>query len=125
MDKLNYNTLAKVFKLNIVIGVSATIFASLIMNKYTNIIFVGLILAFVNFTLNSMITHWLLKDGGSGLVLLYIISFIVRVLLPGVIAFILFTNNMYDAFLFLGGFCLHFVSLIIISAKILFDKEGK
>lgn len=125
MDKLNYSTLIKVLKLNIIIWIFVTMLARLFLDKYSIIMLLGLIVAFINFTINSMLSHKLLKDGGIGLVILYFISFIIRVVLPGVIAFVFFTSNIYKALLFLGGYCLHFASLIIISAKVLFDKEGK
>jgi dolichyl-phosphate-mannose--protein O-mannosyl transferase len=75
--------------------------------------------------MNDILTGKLMKDCSSTVVVLYIIGVILRILLTALIAFMFFTNNMYSAFLFLLGYCLHFVSLIIISAKVLFAKEGK
>ncbi|WP_139905687.1 hypothetical protein [Clostridium thermarum] len=123
MDKLN-NTLYKVLKWDLIIGSFTGVIIQLLTGKYLYIIFAGIVTAFVNFTLNNIQTNKLIKDCGRTFIL-YILGFLLRSILTALIAFKLFTNNIYSGLLFLLGYCLHFASLFIISVKVLFAREGK
>lgn len=81
--------------------------------KFVAMMVSGLIIAYLNFAANSIITYYTMasKDQGNGMYTF--IGFIIRVAVVAAVGVIAFTYNKYFVIAYLLGYSLHFISLIL------------
>lgn len=124
MDRLEYAFVRKIIKLDIAIGLIVGFGIQLAIGNGLYVI-IGVVIALFNFILNGTISHVLISKSGSFFGIIYVLSYFFRILLAGVIGCVILAHNKYSVLIYLLGYILHFISMVIISASNLRNGEGK
>lgn len=125
MTKDTVTILKKVMLYDGIILLLSFVISMIFFREYAVIIIVGIVIAFVNFLLNSIITEYAMKaTKGAILVLLGAVS---RVAIAGAFAYILYNGNKANVVAYIIGYSLHYTSMVIsaTSQKNNTGREGK
>ena len=107
------NMLKKVGIVDGILGLMALFLNVFIGHIYVYMIILGLLMAYINFLLNGVITYFLMGNKGGSHTALVILGFLLRVLIVAGIGVIVFSFNKYYVLVYLLGYSLHFISIII------------
>lgn len=89
-----------------------TIVTSLIFLKnYMLIIIVGMIMAILNFVLNAIITNYTFVMTGKKI--FYLLGSVVRIIITVSVALLLCKSNLYNFIVFLIGYSLHYIAVVL------------
>lgn len=84
-------------------------------SKFVEIIFLGLALAYINLALSNFYANRMLRN--KKFIFFYLHIEILGVVGMASIAYIFYLNDSIMALIFLGGYCTHFISLVVIAFK--------
>ena len=116
MNKDTVDMLRKVILFDAVITILLLIVSILFFREYTLAVVVGVIIAVANFLLNAVITNYSMGiTGGS---ILIVLGALVRILVAGAFAVILYQGNMINIAAYLIGYSLHYISIIGATARV-------
>lgn len=87
----------------------------LFFKSYTAAAVIGIIIAFINFLLNAVVTNYSLKMTGGAI--LIVLGALVRIAIAGAFAMILYRGNVLNIAAYLIGYSLHYISVIIGAAS--------
>lgn len=124
MDKLS-NRLLEVFKLDAIIVVIIGTCGQLFLGSYSIPAIIGTSVALINFAGNTIISRFLFKRANGMSIMLYVLSYLLRLSLAASIGFLLYNHTISSVLAYVVGYALHFASLIIISTKTLVIDEGE
>lgn len=82
-------------------------------HMYVFMIVLGLLMAYINFLLNGVITYFLMGNKSGSHTALVILGFLLRVLIVAGIGVMVFSFNKYYVLAYLLGYSLHFISIVI------------
>lgn len=89
----------------------SVVISMIFFREYSIILIIGLIIALINFLLNSVITEYSMKASkGKAWILVGTIG---RIALAAALALILYNDDMKNVVAYLIGYSLHYVSMII------------
>ncbi|AGK99098.1 ATP synthase subunit I [Clostridium pasteurianum] len=111
MDREVKEILRKVISFDIIVAALSSTICYIFFKLYTNILFIGLLLAALNFILNSIISNYSLKENGNKVI--GAIGSIIRIIITGGIAVLLCKNNRFSFIAFLIGYTLHYISIVL------------
>ncbi|WP_027623673.1 ATP synthase subunit I [Clostridium lundense] len=101
----------------LILGIMFIITYSLFHNWYIYIL-LGIMVAAVNFVLNSVFTNYIVSSKSHGHKVYMPISSLIRIVFVCVIAMLLYNYNEVSIIPFLIGYSLHFLAIIIYSLTI-------
>lgn len=108
--------LKKVTFLNIVLGLSLTVLTYMFFKEYALILFLGVMIASLNYVLNGIIIAKVLSRKGHKLVIL--VSFLFRVLLVSFIGLLVYKENKFNVIAYMLGYSILFISLILYGVSV-------
>ncbi|HHU16857.1 MAG TPA: hypothetical protein GXZ70_01345 [Clostridiales bacterium] len=79
--------------------------------EYAIVLIIGIAIALVNFLLNALITEYTMKASKSKILILA--ATVGRIALAAGFAYILYNDDMINIIVYLVGYSLHYVSMII------------
>lgn len=82
--------------------------------EYTPIIVIGIIIAVINFLLNTVITNYSMKVSGGAI--LIILGAFARIALAGGFVIVIYNGDKMNIIAYLIGYSLHYISIIIYAA---------
>lgn len=103
--------LKKVILVDAVITLLLLIVSVLFFKTYAAAAVIGIIVSAVNFLLNALITNYTMKIKGSAI--LIVLGALVRVVIAGAFALILYRGDILNIVAYLVGYSLHYMSIII------------
>lgn len=116
MDKHNFYTLKGILMADVVIGLIIYLLMKLtILSNFTEVIFLGLTVAYLNLALNTFYTTRMFKN--KNCVVSYFAREVTVIIGTAAIAYIVYLKDSFSALIFLGGYCIHFIALIAIALK--------
>ncbi|WP_333887327.1 ATP synthase subunit I [Clostridium sp.] len=116
MDKNILRMTKMVFLINALIGVLLAGLSQLFLKNYGLFILLGMCIAMFNFFLNSILGAVMLYKFKNSSSLLYLISFIIRIVIAAGIGYITFRYNKYDVIAYLFGYTSNLLGIYIYSA---------
>ncbi|MFT8314552.1 MAG: ATP synthase subunit I [Clostridium sp.] len=103
--------LKKVISFDIIIVALSSVICYIFFKLYTYMLVIGLLLAALNFILNSIISNYSLKKDGNKII--GVIGSIIRIIITGSIAVLLCKDNKFNFVAFLIGYTLHYISIVL------------
>jgi len=110
LSKDTLEMLKRVILYDLIIILLSLVISAMFFKEYTAIIMIGIIIALVNFLLNSVITNYAMKLSGGAI--LIVVGALARVAIAGAFAVILYNNNMGNIIAYIIGYSLHYISVI-------------
>jgi len=114
LSKETLKMLKKIVLCDAVIFLTAFILSILFWKEYTAAVTIGILVAVVNFLLNTVITDRAMKVNGSSF--LIVLGALFRIGIAGAFALLLYGGDMLNVVAYLIGYSLHYVSIIISAA---------
>lgn len=111
MDKDTGAMLKKVILYDLIILILTLAAAALFFRDLTVAVIIGILIAFVNFLLNAIVTNYSMRLSGSTLFI--ILGSILRIVIAGSFAIILYQGNIYNIIAYLIGYSLHYFAIIL------------
>ncbi|GEM_PF-5025369 len=115
-------TLKQILKLEALVAIFGTVLIYVIFKAYALAFFLGIFIAAANFFLGTMLLNKLLIVHNSANIGLTVLLFMIKVFLVAVIGLLLFAQDKYNIFPYMGGYCSQFIAFILYAKKI---GEGK
>ncbi|MDP4088318.1 MAG: hypothetical protein Q8930_03465 [Bacillota bacterium] len=118
VDKNVSFMLKQTFIFDCLIGVIAGVSLEFFVRGSGVFIVTGVVTAYANFIINSIIGHLAFNKLSGLSALIYVTSYFIRIILTALIGFVIFTYNKYGTLEYILGYTLHFMSLAIYSFRI-------
>ncbi|NLZ47272.1 MAG: hypothetical protein GX895_00550 [Clostridiales bacterium] len=116
MDKHNIYTLKGILLSDVIIGmIIYLLIKSTIFSDFAEIIFLGLIVAYINLAVSSFYAKRMFKN--KWFIFSYLLMQMVGIVGTAYIAYIFYLTNSFSSLFFLGGYCTHFIALVLIAFK--------
>lgn len=103
----------KVIIFDVILSVILYWTTNMFFKDYTLVLLLGFAVAFLSFVCNGIITQYSLIHKSGNYKLIAIIGFIIRIAIICGIALMLFKHNKFDVIVYIIGYSLHFISLIL------------
>lgn len=115
MNEEILDMIKKVSIVNFILGSIIAIGVQILIKNYGVIIFLGTIIAIINFSVNGIVGGLIFEKFKNSSTSLYILSFIFRVVLAVGIGYAVFKYNNYSVVPYLFGYTAHLVGVYIYS----------
>ncbi|MBV4416264.1 MAG: ATP synthase subunit I [Clostridium tyrobutyricum] len=115
MDKDIIYMIKKVSIINIIFGIILSIIGQLIFKSYGLFIMVGVLIAVLNFFINSALGGLAFEKFKNSSASLYIIGFIIRIIIAAVVGYLIFNYDKYSTIAYLVGYTSNLLGIYIYS----------
>lgn len=105
--------LKKVALYSFIIGLVITVLVYVTFNDFALTLFVGLVVGIINFVISSVVTDLLFTKYEGRYLPLYLLSFLLRIAVISIIGFLLYVQNRYNIFAYVGGYMIHLIGVSI------------
>ena len=115
----------RVFRTNFFIGLVFLIISYLQFREYTLALGIGILVSFINFFINGILTTLLIPKLGINYLLVYVMVFFMRIPIVSFLGYILYTYNKYNVIAYALGYTLQLVGVFVYSYSSNTTYEGK
>lgn len=107
----------KVFWINFRIGLVLLFLSFLRFREYTLALGIGMVVSFINFFINGILTTWLIPKLGVRYYFIHVLGFFFRIPIISLIGYIVFTYNKYNVIAYMLGYTLHLIGVFVYSYR--------